>query len=194
MKQLFSFSIAALVTFMGTTVGLSDAFDISEGKLDRHCRGKLRIRDRVTVIDGKKETYTPLLFQLRRCKTLLRKQLEHQMAFERRLQRLDQHFWRRWEFGQNIKRQSRRSLVRQIEQRQRERRLVYRSYPPKKRVTFLRQMKARQRELVYKRERELVQKRRAERKHLAAAKEFCRYTILGTERRNCIQERLLDIQ
>ena len=118
--------------------------------------------------------------------TDIRKQREADVRLEAILQRKDQHFWRRHEYGQQILQESKRSLQERIENQVQVRETYYRQTSLAQRQADLLNHISARRAAVRMQEQNLLRQKRAQQERWDNAVQACR-SYDRTEREQCIQ-------
>ena len=151
----------------------------SQEDLVRYCRDKLGYGQTQRLVGSS-------VFLLRSCITDIKKQSEADMRFENVLQRKDQHFWKRYEYGQKILKESQRSLQKRIENKVAIRETYYRQTSVEQRQADLLKHIAARRAAVRIQEQNLLRDKRAAQEKWKNAIQACR-SYDRAEREQCVQ-------
>jgi hypothetical protein len=179
MKRLLAISILTFGLLPSIPVFHVSASVPSQEALTRHCRSRLGYTQTEPLVGS-------AVFQLRRCINNTKKQFERVEQINHRLQRYDQKFWKRYEYGQNILRESRRSLDKRMENQEQIRTTYYKNTPVQKRENDLNAHRRSRRTIIREKEQQLLRERRAEREQWTNAIRSCTH-YPRAERESCVQ-------
>lgn len=176
-----------LIAILVLTIGIAPSIPIflaqaavpSQEELVRHCRDRLGYSQTEPLVGAS-------VFQLRRCITNVKKQYERVERLEQKLQRYDQHFWQRYEYGQKILRESRRGLEKRVENQVQVRTSYYKNTSLDERAEDLEAHRRSRRTIVREQEQKLLRERRAKQEKWRNAIQACR-VYPRAERENCVQ-------
>jgi hypothetical protein len=179
MKRLLAISILTFGLLPSIPVFVTSAATLSQSALTRHCRTVIGYGPTDPLVGS-------AVYELRRCINVTKKKFEQFEVVERIQQRADQQFWKRYEYGQNILRESQRSLDKRMENQEQIRTTYYKNTPVQKREEDLSTHRRSRRTIVREREQQLLRERRSERDKWTKAIRSCTY-YPRAERESCVQ-------
>lgn len=182
MKRLLAISILTFGLLPSIPVFVAGAAVPSQEDLNRHCRSRLGY-DQTEPLVGS------AVFQLRRCITNTKQQFERVEQINHRLQRYDQNFWKRYEYGQKILKESRRSLDKRMENQVQIRENYYKTKTVQERAIDLNEHRRSRRTVVREKEQNLLRERRSQREKWTKAIQSCTY-YPREDREHCVQHML----
>jgi len=182
MKRLLAISVLTIGLLPSIPVFVASAAIPSQDELNRHCRSRLGYAQTEPLVGS-------LVFQLRRCITNTKQQYEALDTFQRKLQRYDQIFWKRYEYGQNILHESQRSLDKRMENQEQIRETYYKTKTVQEREIELNEHRRSRRTIVRQKEQQLLLERRAQREKWTKAIQTCTY-YPRENREECVQQML----
>jgi|GEM_PF-1395254 len=179
MRRLLAIFVLTLGLLPSIPVLFAHAAAPSQEDLIAYCRNELGYGQTQRLVGSS-------VFLLRSCVTDAKKKLEANERLDGILQRKDQHFWKRYEYGQEILKESKRSLQRRVENTVNIRESYYKETTIQQRQADLLQHIASRRAAVRIQEQNLLRERRAEQIKWQNAQQTCR-SYDRSEREQCVQ-------
>jgi len=182
MKRLLAISVLTIGLLPSIPVFIANAAVPSQDELNRHCRSRLGYAQTEPLVGSS-------VFQLRRCISSTKKQYEALDRFQNKLQRYDQTFWKRYEYGQTILHESQRGLDKRMENQEQIRERYYKTKTVQEREIELSEHRRSRRTIVRQKEQQLLLEKRAQRDTWKKAIQTCTY-YPRENREMCVQQML----
>ena len=179
MRRFLAIFVLTIGLLPSIPVMFAHASASSQEDIVRYCKNTLGYGQTQRLVGSS-------VFLLRECITDVRKQAEADVLLEDILQRKDQHFWRRYEYGQRILQESQRSLQERVENQVQVRETYYKQTSIEQRQADLLNHIAARRAAVRIQEQNLLREKRAMQDKWNSAIQTCR-SYERTEREQCIQ-------
>ncbi len=179
MRRLLAIFVLTIGLIPSIPVFVTSAALPSDEELNSLCRERLGHGPTDPLVGSE-------VFQLRRCINNMKTQFERAELLERRLQRYDQRFWQRYEYGQEVLRESRRSLDSRMQQQRETRTNYYKDTSVQERAVELQAHRRSRRAVVREKEQQLLRERRIKQEKWQNAIRACR-TYERSQQQQCFQ-------